>query len=696
MDLSEKRRQLEEIREARKAKERSVLQQRQNVVPPKRESITGSEGLVVGGSISGSTGCARTRCSVSVSKCPGDGDHAVDTKECKPACGNLSSASLSACSISRSVAEDGVGCSAARRQKTLTTSAPSVSAKTLCSASHSSVKSVENTGSDPAKGGCGVAKASVTSVDRDIVGSVFTSFGGSKSPCVGSAGAAFMTLEHSIFLGSVCGSGSRCVLDVRVLNCPSSEDGDACSKGLLFVAASLSEACNVENLSDMMMQGATGGSTFRGFDSVGLVLLICIQQGTDGGGPVVVPLCFSSEVRTLTYTKRCPHLLFGGAANGCIVAWRIDQALQQCGRAASPQVLTTFGKSSSLSYGCLPSSSALSASAPVYPCVQSFPSPHSHQTQVLAMAVHGDLGSHHLFSISEHGQVCMWEPSKLCLPSSTRESLVQGMAPGCVGSCAAFVSTTADAMNKVFFGCLNGHILEGGAKGPGVVDMQPISGSTVGVDKSTHENPSCRVRHPKEKCYDTPAHCAAVVAVAPHPFHGDPHVSATLLSAAADGSCYLWLGSRCAAIEGLTSQVNCLQWSPTHSAVFAAGESSGRVAIWDLGRSNFPVASVYPQTGARLGSGGSFSSKPSTTTSARKSGTFVRNYAPISSLSFSEDGSRVVCGSSDGEVHVFHLQGDLVKEQRAQSRERATEGGGNSYASTAVDCVAEELPPASV
>ncbi|RNE97836.1 putative dynein intermediate chain [Trypanosoma conorhini] len=506
-----------------------------------------------------------------------------------------------------------------------------------------------------------------------------------------------MLLAHSLWAGSCVNCTGRCVLDVNLLdsNFSGGSVGGSDDDSGFLVAAALSEPYHAEEKSDgapqllsarggealsfppspsplpLTASAASAGGGGGGGDAAaraaaaaggsagemrGLVLLWRISRGqTSDASYRVVPLCFDSEIRVLTYTRHRPQLLFGGAADGSVVAWRIDHALQgQCGAVvtAGPEPLSVAPFSRRLP--------TVNVAAALAATEQSFPSPLTHQSRVLAMAVHGDANYHHLYTISQDGRVCMWAPLQLRLPTSSRDGVVSGQPLGRIGSCASFVDKAADAMSKVVVGCLDGCVLEGRTKSSRVVEMLPINaGATGDVLPSPSSTPRAAV--------NGPAHRGAVVVVAPHPLHADPRMSDTLLTAAADGSCSLWLGARRIAIDGFTAQVSSLRWSPTHPAVFVAGESNGRVAAWDLSRSSSaPVASLYlrpapPTAGwAR------------TTAAATAAHALAYRSAAVMTLCFSDDGAWLSCGTADGEVHLLRLRPDLSLESSAAA---AAKGG---------------------
>ncbi|RNE97195.1 putative dynein intermediate chain [Trypanosoma rangeli] len=509
---------------------------------------------------------------------------------------------------------------------------------------------------------------------------------------------AAMMLVHSLLAESCVNCTDRCVLDVTLLDSNFSGGrscGDGDGNGFL-VAATLSEPYRAEEASKgasqflsgrggeapllspslfftSMTAGDGGGgevaarATAESVGEVrGLVLLWCILPGRNSDASYsVVPLCYDSEIRVLTYTRHRPHLLFGGASNGTVVAWRIDHALQ----GQSGAVLTAGSERLPMppsSSGWLPT---VSVSAALAPSEQSFPSPLTHQFRLLGMAVHGDANYHHLYTISQDGRVCMWAPPQLRLPTSSRDGVVSGQSLGCIGSCAAFVDKAADAMSKVVVGCLDGRVLEGRTKSSRVVEMSPINATSAAGNVLQRRSPTSRTS------VEGPAHRAAVVVVAPHPLHADPRISDTLLTAAADGRCSLWLGARRVAIDGFVAQVNCLRWSPTHPAVFVAGESNGRVAVWDLSRSSCsPVASLYLQS---VPPTAGWARTPPAASAAH---VFASRSTAVTTLAFSDDGAWLSCGTSSGVVHLLRLRPDLALESSATA---ASKGDGDDAATAA-------------
>ncbi|ORC86262.1 dynein intermediate chain [Trypanosoma theileri] len=727
MDLAEKRRQLEEIRAAREAKQRSVQQQQQQLKLQRggsqsstaflRSSTARSSAssLAVGNSVVEGDKLGRVGSTASLVSVRGE--QRLDELKTQTTRKLPSSLSVRQVMLNRrSTVETGVGENINKAQTesetgfTVDTSGPGPNSWKIevgiGALSLEPTDDIEDISVNTSARSLPLNMTTTSVSDKPLEDS-----SEARSRVTSMIGTA-MLISHSLRAESWLGCEGRCVLDVAVLQYNLSEGDTDADDDSLISAAALSEPHSVEVKAGDVSHNESlqsGGETTISTSSEnigtskGLVLLWCIPRGKkDDGACAVVPLRFGSEIRSLACTRHRPHLLFGGAANGSILVWRIDHALQGC---RSAVMSIDPERPSSLNLGTLAytgASGVVVAGAAMGPFEQSFPSPQTHQSPVLSMAVHGDANYHHLYSVSQEGRVCMWSLQQLRLPSSSRDGLMTGQFIGSLGSCAAFVDKAADAMSKVVIGCLDGHVLEGRTKSSRVVEFRsittpPVSSSMVSpndTSSNTTDTPMHRSRSPGVG-NSIPAHGAAVVAVAPHPLHADPRISDTVLTAAADGSCFLWLGSRRINIDGFSALVNCLRWSPTHPAVFFAGESNGRVAAWDLSQNSYaPVAFVYLRSSSTTGGGWGRTSSGTipmttmttpTTRTTRKTSTTTKTTttttttstnaatttavpahrsAPVTSLSFSDDGTWLTCGTATGEIHFLRLRSDLILEKK--------------------------------
>ncbi|KAG8346943.1 WD domain [Trypanosoma vivax] len=503
---------------------------------------------------------------------------------------------------------------------------------------------------------------------------------------------AEIVVEHAFALDSSFGVTGRCALYTTVLGSTvlssTIETGVGC-----FVAVALSQSR--QSMDSCIAAGDTTTTTTTALPpfalSDGLVLLWRLPNKESNGCLATVPLCFDSEICSLTYSEHSPGVLFGGAANGSIVAWNIENIMHKCQdtHGSIQQLCSSTTSPRGYSPLMLPQTVVVDDRI-VYPNQQSLPFPKAHQSRVLTMEVHGHGSDHQLYSISQDGQVCEWSPSELQLPTSSREALVNGRPLGSVVSCAAFIKVAVSTVGKVFVGCLNGQVLEGRPKGPSAIEMQLITaedGNTCHAWRLGGNGHSFRIY--KDITDTLRAHSAPVVVVAAHPPHVDRRISDLLLTAAADGSCFLWCGRRHIAIKGAAAHVSCLCWSPTNSSVFVAGESNGCVTVWDLKRSSLPIASLNVHSWLGKNSrNGSCHLQSSMQVKASHKGlrictngpgstipngfTYKRSRAGITSLAFSSDGVQLACGLEDGNACLLHLRGELVQETRMEKSKGCT------------------------
>lgn len=144
-----------------------------------------------------------------------------------------------------------------------------------------------------------------------------------------------------------------------------------------------------------------------------------------------------------------------------------------------------------------------------------------------------------------------------------------------------------------------------------------------------------------EGIYDAfQAHKAPITSVQYHPSQKNNNLAEYFLTASFDWTVKLWsnkINRPLLTFESARDYVLDVQWSPVHPALFAMGDGTGRLDIWNIsGDSDVPAltAHVDPSPGGER--------------------------AAISRISWSENGSQIAAGTSSGAVHVFVLREDLV------------------------------------
>ncbi|CAG9571306.1 conserved hypothetical protein [Leishmania major strain Friedlin] len=464
---------------------------------------------------------------------------------------------------------------------------------------------------------------------------------------------------------------------------------------------------------------------------------------------IVLPLVCDSEVTTLLAHPLQPSTLLGGTRCGRIVQWSIGQAWAQIEpRRLLERALATTGTTTTL---LLP---------PQRPAHSSFPSPQAHQAPVLRMAVHGDASCHHLYSISQEGKVCTWTASQPLHPAASCLSYLGIRPMGCIGVTAQFVERAGtDAMTKVFIGTTSGALLVGANRDAKSIELQyygppralPTSSTVIrtlditatsvstasfrdgaaatastcltaslahpaGADAfaAAEESGHHHHHHHHLTAVSSPSPATAAVARRVQAAALQPHrgrivsmavQTAThglrgrdcVVSAATDGSCVAWFDRSVIPLEGFSSAVTSVCWSPTKQGVLAAGDASGLVTVWAVSTSIItPVVTVSLREAGHRARGNASSDGvlwvvPGTSDAAAGAGSGTAGGGTfgfggdddeadvfdgeevgaslgeadvvgtaISSVFFSRDGQWLFASTARGYVHTLHLGTSLV------------------------------------
>ncbi|KAG5505166.1 hypothetical protein JIQ42_04354 [Leishmania sp. Namibia] len=360
---------------------------------------------------------------------------------------------------------------------------------------------------------------------------------------------------------------------------------------------------------------------------------------------IVLPLVCDSEVTALLAHPFQLSTLLGGTRCGRIVQWSIGQAWAQVEpRRLLERALATTGTTTTLLL------------RPQRPSHSSFPSPQAHQAPVLRIAVHGDASCHHLYSISQEGKVCTWTASQPLHPTASCLSYLGIRPMGSIGVTAQFVERPGtDAMTKVFIGTTSGALLVGANRDAKSIELQyyglprtvPTSSTVIrtldvtatsvypSTAAETSASPFRDIARPAAATSFTASHEQLTGAGASLTEQSGHHLAATpssvpsaamtrrvtpsalqphrgrivsmalqtathglrgcdcVVSASTDGSCVAWFDRFVIPLEGFSSAVTSVCWSPTKPGVLAAGDASGLVTVWTVNTSIItPVVAV--------------------------------------------------------------------------------------------------------
>eukprot|EP01132_Coremiostelium_polycephalum_P001244 gene1244-1569_t len=272
-----------------------------------------------------------------------------------------------------------------------------------------------------------------------------------------------------------------------------------------------------------------------------------------------------SPVMTTFFSKYHPTLIVGGTYSGQIVIWDT--------RAKSTPVQRT------------PLSSV------------------GHTHPVYSMSVIGSTNANSLVSISTDARLCTWNIENLSQPTETMDLNVKNAQPAGLTQGSAIAVTSLvfpdNELNAFYIGTEEGMIYQAFRHG-----------SKAGVSEKYR------------------GHYGPITSVDFHPpSKGNSDFSHLFLSSSTDWTCKLWSTKNEAPVhsfEDFVDYVYDARWSPVHPSVFATGDGSGHLSLWDLNQDiEAPI----------------FRSKVS--------------QRSVNRLSWAQDGKRLLVGDSGGSLSLF-------------------------------------------
>ncbi|EFA85404.1 cytoplasmic dynein intermediate chain [Heterostelium album PN500] len=272
-----------------------------------------------------------------------------------------------------------------------------------------------------------------------------------------------------------------------------------------------------------------------------------------------------SPVMTTFFSRYHPTLIVGGTYSGQIVVWDT--------RSKSTPVQRT------------PLSSV------------------GHTHPVYSMAVVGSANANSLVSISTDGKLCSWSLDNLSQPIETLDLNSRA-------NTATVSTTTSIAVTSLVFPETEMNTFYVGTE-EGVIYQAQAHGAKAGVNERFK------------------AHYGPVTSIDFHPpSRNSSEFSNLFLSSSTDWTCRLWSSSKpdqpIYSFEDYTDYVFDARWSPVNPSIFATGDGSGQLALWDLNE----------ETEAPI-----FRAK----TSSRS----------LNRLSWSADGRRLLVGDSGGQLSLY-------------------------------------------
>lgn len=225
-----------------------------------------------------------------------------------------------------------------------------------------------------------------------------------------------------------------------------------------------------------------------------------------------------------------------------------------------------------------------------------------------------------LISVSTDGLLCQWNDSNLHDPANEID------LNAVLKESAEKESVTTDEITTTAFdfaGDSNHVIL---SSDEGRVYKASISDGKGIVDTvDAHDAPITNIHsHPTQK--DTPG-----------------EITDLYLTSSYDWTCKLWSNkaNKCLyTFESARDYVFDVQWSTSHPAVFACGDGTGKLDVWNL-----VVDTEIPDYSVQV----------------------EKDKGAISKISWSQDGALLACGMSTGSVHVFDVKEELYNASNEDS-----------------------------
>lgn len=289
-----------------------------------------------------------------------------------------------------------------------------------------------------------------------------------------------------------------------------------------------------------------------------------------------------SDVLTTMFSEFHPTLVIGGTYSGQIVLWDM--------RSKSLPVLKT----------------PLSASGHTHP--------------VYSMQMVGTQNAHNLITASTDGLICSWQLDMLAQPQETLE-LVHAEHSKTDEVSVTALGFPENETAAFWVGTEEGIAYQANRYGR--------AGGKAGI------NP-----------YDVyKGHWGPITGLHFHPMAGQLNFSDLYLTSSVDWTCKLWRAKSISkpstspqtiaplySFEGADDYVYDVKWSPTHPALFASVDGTGKFSLWNLN-----VDTEVPIVSTQVGS----------------------QAKALNKINWDKEGRKTAIGSSDGRVHIYDI-GELA------------------------------------
>ena len=266
-----------------------------------------------------------------------------------------------------------------------------------------------------------------------------------------------------------------------------------------------------------------------------------------------------SSVMTAVFARFHPNLILGGTYSGQIVLWD-----NRHNKVTSQNIVQHAGH-----YNAIPRCYYLSFQRT--PVQRSPLSASAHTHPVYSARVVGTQNAHNLITISTDGKMCSWSLDMLSQPQETLE-LQHKQSKAVATTCLSFPQND---VNKFVVGSEEGTVYSACRHGSraGVLDLFE-------------------------------GHQAPVTGICTHNGQGTVDFSHLFLTSSIDWTVKLWSlneNKPLYSFEDNGDYVYDCAWSPTHPALFAAVDGTGRLDLWNLNKdTEVASASVVVEGGAAL------------------------------------------------------------------------------------------------
>ncbi|CAH8868151.1 unnamed protein product [Trichobilharzia szidati] len=256
----------------------------------------------------------------------------------------------------------------------------------------------------------------------------------------------------------------------------------------------------------------------------------------------------------------------------------------------------------------------------------------AHTHPVFAITLVGTQNAHNIISLGTDGSLCAWSLEMLSQPRE-KTKVCEMSSGGLFDVYPTCMSFFANDVNNYAVGAENGNAYCG----------QRHSSRTGAADESS--------RHVTYK-----GHKAPLTAISTHPSPGAFSFSSFFLTASFDWTVRLWSTRENKPIytfDDYSDYVYDVSWSPVHPAVFATGDGTGYISVWNVNQEpEVPVARRMLMSSSNIG-------VPPTTLTSSSSSISASDVVAINKCRWHTSGSYLAAGDDIGRVSICNVHESL-------------------------------------